>query len=337
MLSEKQKNIFSGIARIALSSVLLIWLLKKVDIEQTKEVLFNADLTYLTYALGIFFVINFILLTRWFLLVRALQLKVLFSSVRDYFFIGLFFNLFLPTAIGGDVVKIMGLCKNVPKQRAKVVASVLLDRLSGFLGMSLTALIAFFVGYQLISDKSLLMLIVIMALCSAGVMAVLFNERIYSFGCKVFNGFPKVKERLMKLHYDVVLLKEKRYVVFITIGLSILCQILLAFCSFLIAKALHQDIRIIYFFIFMPLMCIASAFPSIGGLGVREAGAVVLFAKVGVDAGIAASISLMTFIFMAVIGLIGGVIYVTSLSSGRVQCDQPNASVDAQEARGSKK
>ena len=121
------------------------------------------------------------------------------------------------------------------------------------------------------------------------------------------------------MHYDIMLLKNNKREGFKAIGLSCLSQFFFSCTFFLVAKALHQDIELIYFLIFVPLICIASSFPSIGGLGVREAGAVYLFAKAGVESGVAVSISLTSFLFMIIAGLLGGIIYVSTLSAGRVQ------------------
>ena len=105
------------------------------------------------------------------------------------------------------------------------------------------------------------------------------NETIYEFCCRIFNLFPKVKKWLMDMHYDISLLRDKAKVGTKVIGISCMCQIMLAVVYFLVAKGLHQDISIPYFIIFIPMICVASAFPSIGGLGVREAGAAYLFER----------------------------------------------------------
>jgi uncharacterized membrane protein YbhN (UPF0104 family) len=101
-------------------------------------------------------------------------------------------------------------------------------------------------------------------------------------------------------------------------------QIVYSLNLYLIAKALGQDLPIIYFLIFSPIICVVSVVPSIGGLGVRELGAVYLFGKIGVDSGIAASITLIIFIFMVIVGLIGGIIYVFTIPDRRIQRDQSN-------------
>ncbi|MDP8212467.1 MAG: lysylphosphatidylglycerol synthase transmembrane domain-containing protein [Candidatus Zapsychrus exili] len=307
-LGEKTKNVLSFFMRIACSALLLFYLFKQIDIEGTINVIKSANMIYILYAGIVFLFINVFLLYRWVIYIRALDLSVKLSSVTRYFLAGLFGNLFLPSAIGGDLIKIIGLCKNSDK-KPTVVASVLLDRLSGFIAIVLVAITAFTLGYNVIDDKTLLFPIVILGIVFFGFITVLFNERAYSFACKIFNKFPKIKNNLMELHYDIALLKNKKREGWKAIALSCLCQVIFSFTFYLTAKALHQDINIIYFLIFVPLICVAGALPSIGGLGAREAGAAFLFAKIGVESGIAVSISLVNFLFMVIVGIIGGIIY----------------------------
>ena len=323
-LKDKIKNVFNFFVRVGLSAALLYYIFSKIDMEKTKAVLRSAEIIYIFYAFLTFIVINIIILVRWRIYIKALDIDASTLDITRYYLVGLFGNLFLPSAIGGDLIKIYGLCKG-SNQKARVVASVLLDRLSGFASIVIVAVTSFVVGYKYIQNAFLLVPIAVMAFCSFGIAAVLFNEKIYSFGCRVFNGFPKIKNNLMKLHYDIMLLNDKRMEGVKAIGLSCLSQVTFAFTFYFTARALHQDISIIYFLIFIPLICVASSVPSIGGLGVREAGTAFLFAKVGVDSGISVSMSLISFLFMVVVGLIGGAVYVITLHSGRLQYSPSDA------------
>lgn len=326
-MKERLKTIGNFLLRFGLSGALLYYLYTKIDVQATKEVLQTANIQYLTLAFLVFVVINFILLWRWFVFIRALDLNVSVFKVIRFFFIGLFGNLFLPSAIGGDLIKIIGLCKD-SSQKPRVVASVLLDRLSGFAGLVIVAILTFVFGFRYIDDTSILILIVLMGTGAFMFTLILFNERIYSFGCKTFNALPKFKKSLMDMHYDISLLKGRAYEGFKALGISCLSHTIFAFDFYLIAKALQQDISFVYFLIFVPMICVASSFPSIGGLGVREAGAAYLFGKIGVESGVAVSISLIVFLFMVLIGLFGGIIYVVTFSSRRVQHTASDASVE---------
>ncbi|MCB9756842.1 MAG: flippase-like domain-containing protein [Candidatus Omnitrophica bacterium] len=302
------KNILNNLVRVGLSAVLLWWLSTKIDFVKTANVVKSADLVYIFYALVLFMVINFVLISRWFVFIKALDLKVGFGTAARYYLIGLFGNLFMPSAIGGDVIKIVGLCHG-SQDKPKVVASVLVDRLSGFAGMVVVATVSFIFGFRLIADASIALAIVAMAVVSTGIGMVLFNQTAYSFCCQIFGRFPKFKDSLMRMHYDIALLKGRKSAIYQAIGLSILSQVLLAVTFFLVSCSFHQSVSLIYFIIFIPLICVLSTVPSIGGLGVREAGAAYFLGKVGVASGVAVSISLINFLFMVLIGLLGGIYF----------------------------
>lgn len=316
MRNDKLKAIFSFLLRAGLSVLLLWYLFKKIDFSKVVETVKGADPVCILGAFVIFLLINFILFLRWTLYLKAFKLRIPLKVLIRFYGIGLFGNLFLPSAIGGDVIKTIGLCRYSP-DRARVVASVLLDRLSGFAGMVVVAVISITAGYRWIADGSLLIFVGLMAGASLAIGAVLFNKRIYEFCCRIFSCLPKIKDKLMRLQHDIALLKGDRSVFYKAIGISCGVQVLSAVLWFFIGRALHQPIALIYLIIFLPLICVASSVPSLGGLGVREAGAAFLLAKVGVSSATAVGISLMTFVFMVVAGLLGGLHFLLSASTAR--------------------
>jgi len=325
-MTPKIKNLFQYFMRIAISGLLLWYLFAKlINVQEMLEAVKNANIYYVLLALVTFVVIQFFLLYRWFIYIKALGLEVSSRDVVRYFFIGLFGNLFLPSAIGGDIIKIVGLCSD-SGQKAKVVASVLLDRLSGFVAIVIIASLAFIFGYRFVDDKTLAYPIMIIAGIMIGLGILLFNEKVYGFFCRGFSFLPKLKKKIMDLHYDISLLKGKKVQGYLAVFVSCVSQSTFVLTFFLLSRALGQDIPILYFFIFVPLICISAMVPSIGGLGVREAGSVYLFGKIGLEAGVAASMSLINFFFMVLAGLVGGLIYVFTLSSGRLQHKQSIAS-----------
>lgn len=312
-MSPKLKSFLNNFLRFGLSAVLLYWLYTQIDVQKTADVIKSANLTYIFYAGLVFWVINFAILWRWVIYIRALDLQAPLISIVRFFFIGLFGNLFLPSAIGGDVIKILGLCK-YSDQKPKVVATVLLDRLSGFASMVIVATIAFVFGLKYIEDISIIISVVGMSVLLSLFALVLLNEKAYSFCIKIFSRLPKFKEALMQMHYDIALIKGSPKAALKAIGVSCVAQFLLALTFSIIAVALHQDIPLFYFFIFVPLVCVASSLPSIGGLGVREAGLAFFLGTVGVDTGVSVSIGLITFLFMIMVGLAGGVLFVATKS-----------------------
>ncbi len=326
------KNTLSLAGRVLLSVALLYYLFSRIDVEKTWGVLRTAQFGFLGYAGITFLGINGVLLLRWLVFIKALALASPVREVVRYYFIGLFGNIFLPSAIGGDLIKMYGLCRN-NSQKTRVVASVILDRLSGFVAIILVSFAALILGYRLVQDSALFVPLAGVTACAGFFACVLFNEKIYSFCCCIFSLWPKIQGALMDLHYDLALMRGRRQQGLLAIGISCLSQVMYAVTWYLIARALGEGVSLICFLIFVPLTCIAASFPSIGGLGVREIGAVYLFGKVGMESGIAASISLINFILMVIVGLMGGIVYVFTLSSGRVQYHSSDVSSRASDTR----
>jgi hypothetical protein len=75
---------------------------------------------------------------RWYLLVRALDLPFRFRDALRLGFIGNVFNLVIPGAVGGDVIKGAFLCRE-QSRKTQAVASMVIDRLVGLIGLFLLA------------------------------------------------------------------------------------------------------------------------------------------------------------------------------------------------------
>ena len=81
----------------------------------------------------------FVQFVRWYILVRALDLPFTFRNACRLGMVGLFYNTFLPGAVGGDLVKAYSIAKGEPKRKASAVATVIADRLLGLFGLLLFA------------------------------------------------------------------------------------------------------------------------------------------------------------------------------------------------------
>jgi uncharacterized protein (TIRG00374 family) len=320
-MTEKVKSLLSFSGRLALSAGLLAWIFSFINWRETWNAMKQADVGLLLLAAGIHIFINVVVLIRWYIFMRALNLKAPVGLVFRYFFIGLFCNLFLPTSIGGDLVKAIGLSRGVG-QKPKVFASVVLDRLSGFAGLVIVAALAYVVGSRIIDAPSVLVPIMVLTVLSLVIGGMLFSQKVYQFFGGLVRKFPRVQKGILQMHEDVMLMRGKKRTGWGCIALSCGIQVMGAYMYYLIALALHQDVRFLPFLVFSPLVSAATFLPSIGGLGVREFGWVYFLAKIGLAQGVALGLSLISFFFIVVVGLLGGVIYVTTVPGRRIQCDE---------------
>lgn len=325
-MTEKVKSFLSFFARMGLSALLLFLVFRQIEWVEVKDAFLTADMGLLAAAFAIHALLQVVILIRWIIFMRALSLKTSMWQVVRFFFIGLFCNLFLPSAIGGDLVKAYGLSRGVGDQKAKVYASVLLDRLSGFAGVAIVGILAYIVGFRMITDPGVIIAVMFLGVFAISIVLVLFNEKVYTFFCGIFKPFPRLHGALIKMHYDVVLMKGKQKEGWSCVGISFVLQLLCGVMYYWIALSVGVHVDLLFWLVFTPIVVAVSFLPSIGGLGFREFGWVYLLAQVGVDKSLAASISLLSFVFIIIVGLVGGIFYVATLSRGRLQCDPKGSS-----------
>lgn len=89
-----------------------------------------------TLALGVLLILvsRMFVITRWHILLRSGGVRIAYSDSLALTFTGLFASNFLPTTIGGDVVRLAG-AMQMGYDRAACLASIAADRLVGLLGM----------------------------------------------------------------------------------------------------------------------------------------------------------------------------------------------------------
>src|SRR5215831_1424697 len=97
--------------KVAVSLGLFAYIFHKVDARHLWEITKSAKFSFLAGAILIYLVIQVLSAYRWWLLLIPLEMKVPFSKVLAYYFLGMYSNLFLPSAIGGDVVRVYYLNK----------------------------------------------------------------------------------------------------------------------------------------------------------------------------------------------------------------------------------
>lgn len=315
------KKMLSIFLRISISIILLIFLFKQVDKESLLEIIKNADKKLLFFAFCIFFLNYILCLFRWEMLLRALKIYLPLKRVIISYSGGVFFSLFLPSTIGGDLMRSIDLTIHTRRPK-EVIATVFLDRLSGYIGLVSLVLLSLSFGWRIIQDKSVLLSVVIIIAILITVLTVLFNKFLYSKINKLLHSpnAGKIRELIKNLHQEIHYFRHHKKVIINNLIFSILIQAITPFTFFVIALSIGLKISIIYFLIFLPIISTVTLLPiSIGGLGLRDATTIFFFAKAGVGRNLAFAMSLLNFSFILVIGALGGIIYVLTVRHRRLQ------------------
>jgi len=323
-MKKKIKRILGIVLRIVITVGLLWFLFKKIELADTIKDLRSADkglllLSFLTYS-GIY-ILGFF---RWNMLLKAAGIVAPLKKVVGSFAGGVFFSVVLPSTIGGDLVRSVDLAAHTKKGR-EVVATVLLDRLSGYIGLVIIALTAMIMGREFITHKSVVITVAIIIGILIAVLLVLFNSFIYRKISKFLDrpNAGKIRETIRNLHKEIHFFKHKKMMIVKNLGLSFVIQMLIPISFYLLGLAIDVRISMLYYLVFLPIIGAITLLPiSIGGFGVRENITISFFGLAGVAADKSGSMSLINDFFILIFVLAGGVIYVLTLRNRRIQRGQ---------------
>ncbi len=318
------KQIFSVFLKVGISIILLVFLFNKVDRKSLLEYVRNADILLLFFGFCIFCFSYVLAIFRWEMLLKAAKIQLPLKRVIISYAGGVFFNLFLPSTIGGDLMRSIDLATHTKKPR-QVVATVLLDRISGYVGLVTLTLLAVLFGWRLIQDRSVLFSVAMITFVLIIVLSVLFNKPLYEKINKILYSprAGRLREAVKDLHQEMHIFRHHKRMIINNLICSLLIQVVVPVTFFIIALSLGIRINIIYFFVFIPIISAISLLPiSLGGLGLRDAMTIFFFAKAGMSQGSAFAMSLLGFSFILISGLIGGLIYVFTFRHRRIQHHQ---------------
>jgi uncharacterized membrane protein YbhN (UPF0104 family) len=294
-------------ARVLISVGLLTFVLYTIGLDRIGRSLLQADPIPLLIALALFVVGVVVRAIRWRTLLAALDLQIPLGRLVNLYFAGAFFNAFLPTGFGGDVVRALELSQEV--QSTAVFGTVVLDRLSGLIVLFAMALVALPFGRHLLPFETWL---TIGALAVVGLLAcglILEGRWLRRLGRWLPGPLSLTGQGVLARAYDAVTACG-RDALGRALFISLLFNMTLLLQNYLVGLAVGMRLGLTYFMIFVPVLALALTLPiSLGGLGVREGVAVLLFTQVGVNQAVAVAFSLTVYAIARIASLFGGLLY----------------------------
>ena len=146
--------------KLVFSFGLLGWFFWQTDFAQVIEALFAIHLHAFVLVIGIYFLALFINTLKWKLLLQNYALGQLFSLN----IIAIYYSLILPGQLAGEAVKTYKLGRG-KRDAEKIAASVVIDRITGFLGLILIALIGLMWSKIILTKESVQWLFLCFAIC----------------------------------------------------------------------------------------------------------------------------------------------------------------------------
>jgi len=294
-------------------SILAFILFKQTSFGEISQVLRAVDGRWLALAFSLHAFGLFASAFRWQILARAQGDEVPLGFLAKSYLVGQFFNNFLPTSFGGDIVRIWD-GSRYSNSLVKSSAIVLVERITGIMVLFLMAVAGSLFRLEMARDVPVILAALVLGLVGFVSIALFLT----GFAARILAALP-VRGVLGKLRDKALLFREtilhyrtqKGPFARATLW-AFLLQLNVVVYYFLIGRALHLKIQFIDYFIFIPLVLIIQTIPiTISGLGLREESYIEIFRYYGIAAQTAVSFSLIGVAFNLVIGLVGGVIYVT--------------------------
>ena len=248
---------------------------------------------------------------RWKMLleVQGIQARV-WPLILSYL-VGGFFNLFLPTQVGGDVIRGLD-TRSRGHSVARPFGVIVVERITGMFTLLLLAVVALVSGFSF-PDKARVTWVV--GLMLGGMMlavgALFFPPFLRLLrGTGLLGRLGKAGALVSEFHKSLTIYAShpREFGKALTVGLLLQLNYILHF--YFVGEALNLGLPLAFYFVNVPVMCVVLLLPvTFSGVGLRESGNVVFFGLMGKSAADAVAFSLLGFSMTVLFGIIGGIVY----------------------------
>jgi hypothetical protein len=292
-------------------------------------------------AVGLFLLAQIASAVRWRLFAQPLGFHSPWRDFINFYFVGMFFNLLLPTSVGGDVVRAWYLDGGSGRRLASFL-SVFVDRFSGLLVLLGLACVAdmfcpitlpFWIGVSVwVTAGCAVLGLVSLALARRA-------ERTTLEAGPGHSALPAPRSPLRSLtvsiSHSLTLFLGRPRLLLTTTSLSLLVQGVNVVLVWLLGTAIGAPVPASYYGIVVPMVTLLTLLPvSLNGMGVREGGMVLFLAPLGIPSSTALGLALLWFSVFVAASLFGAGIYLFgNLSRPGEQAHDPSIGRDSDQGR----
>lgn len=139
VVKKDSKNIklLKLLLKIAVTILCFWYISRKIDFNKAKDAAMQADWWWLFLSIAAFAFSKFLASFRLNIYFKNINIHLSSKQNIKLYWLGMFYNLFLPGAISGDAYKVVLLTRKYDVSYKKITAAVLLDRFSGLLALGL--------------------------------------------------------------------------------------------------------------------------------------------------------------------------------------------------------
>lgn len=306
-----KKKALKFILKLAVSAGFLTWIIFKVN---WREVLLYAReinswqilLFVVVYSAGIF-----ISGYKWKLIAREKEMDFGLWEFSKIYLTGTFINNFMPSFIGGDAYRSYQVGKISGNRHAEAASTVLVDRITGFLGIMVLALAFSLINLKTVIDSPLLIAANLLILASFGsdvFILILKKTFLWKFIGKI------VPEIIIKVAQEVKKYNSSRGVIYKAVLWGVFFNFIgVGIANLILFWAFGIKIGFLNYFTVIFLISMVSAIPiSINNIGIKEWAYITFFGIFGINSSAVVAIAIASRFLQMLISFLALPVYLKS-------------------------
>lgn len=298
--------------KIGVSLLLLGYLLRTTDLQALIDRIRQGDLLLLALAVVLYGGMIMLSTWRWRTLISAQGYDASLSELSASYLVATFFNNFLPSNIGGDLIRVRD-SSRLTGSKTTSLAIIAVDRILGFAALYALAAGAFLVGGSPVRHLAGARLVLLALSLLFATLAFLYFREGTARAVMAGSGLARIRwarERFEVVQEAVHEYRRNFRAVLAAFLASLMLQTLFICYYFAIARSLRIPLSLTACFLMVPLCALVQTIPiSFNGWGIRESVFVLYFSQVGLARESALAFSLLGAGLVVLLSLSGAVVW----------------------------
>lgn len=303
MVSKRVREIAFFILRILFSLSIILFIFTKIDINYFIRGIKRINPFFILISFFFYWLTLFLQAYRWKILLNPfLSEDISLLTIFKVYMLGMLINTITPATMGVDISRGL-ILSEYSSGKIKGFASVLMDRLTGFLGIFFPATLCVLIQYNRFVNKKIVIYFPILFLLLLFGITIIFIDPL-----KKIMEVVKRKIKILNLgkvihdfYYALYSYKQNTNLIVYAFILSIILQIFFSFQAFFVGESFGINGNPFLFISFVPIINALNFLPvTISGFGLREAGFFIFFKDY-----IAKEEAILISIFYGLVSIIG--------------------------------
>jgi uncharacterized protein (TIRG00374 family) len=299
--------------QIVVSVGVLALLLWQIDLQQTVDIIRDSRWGYVLGSFVIFLGTTWLMAWRWGALLAAKGIHEPFSWLLRMYFVSYAAGQVLPTAVGGDAVRIIEHSRRRPDAKATAAGAVFMERVIGSAATLILAAVGLAVAAGRYEGARLLFVLEVVFVAAMILLGLMLfsrrlgetlERRLFPLGRRV-----KLEKPLRSLYWAMHEYRLSPGVLTVVLGVTVVSQFMRVIAIWLCGEAVGADVSPVVYIILGPLLFLVQMVPfTLNGLGVREAFFVVFLGRFDVPEDVAFAAGFLFYAVSVATSIPGGII-----------------------------